>query len=59
MFNAMTLRDKIITVVGVGVTALVTFGVIDAGQSEAVTGAVATFLAALLALGVKPLGPGD
>lgn len=57
MFNQMTLGDKIKTAAGVLVSALVTFGVLDAGQSDAVNGLVVTAIAALLALGVKPLGP--
>ena len=57
MFNQMTLGDKIDTAAGVLVSALVTFGVLDVGQSDAVNGLVVTAIAALLALGVKPLGP--
>lgn len=57
MFNQMTLGDEIKTAAGVLVSALVTFGVLDAGQSDAVNGLVVTAIAALLALGVKPLGP--
>jgi hypothetical protein len=57
MFNQMTLADKIKTAVGVLVSALVTFGVLDAGQSDAINALVVTGIAAVLALGVKPLGP--
>lgn len=57
MFSQMTLSDKIKTAVGVVTAALVTFGVIDAGQSDAISGLVVAGITAFLALGVKPLGP--
>lgn len=59
MFSKMTVGDKVLTVVGVVVSALVTFGAIDAGQSDAITAAVNAVIAAVLALVVKPLGPGE
>lgn len=57
MFSQMTLADKVKTAVGVVVAALVTFGVLDAGQSDAINAFVVTGITAFLALGVKPLGP--
>ena len=57
MFSKMTVADKVKTAAGVLVSALLTFGVIDAGQSSDVTAAVSTVIAAFLALSVKPLGP--
>lgn len=59
MFSQMTLADKIKTAIGVVVSALVTFGAIDAGQSDAVSAAVVAVISAVLALGVRPLGPGE
>lgn len=57
MFSLMTTSDKVKTVVGVVVSALVTFGVLDAGQSDAISAAVVAVISAVLALSVKPLGP--
>jgi len=59
MFSQMTVGDKILTVVGIIVSALVTLNVIGADQSESVTAAVNAVIAAVLALRVRPLGPGE
>lgn len=59
MFSLMTTGDKVLTVVGIIVSALVTLDVIGADQSEAVTAAVNAVVAAVLALRVRPLGPGE
>lgn len=59
MFGQMTVGDRILTVVGIIVSALVTLDVIGADQSEAVTAAVNAVIAAVLALRVRPLGPGE
>ena len=53
----MTLADKIKTAVGTVLSVLVTFGVIDAGQSDTITGLVVGAIALYLSLSVKPLGP--
>lgn len=53
----MTTGDRVLTVLGVALTALVTFGVIDAGQSDAITALFNAGVAAVLALRVRPLGP--
>ena len=57
MFSKMTTADKIKTAAGVLVSALLTFGVIDAGQSDDINAAISTVIAAYLAVSVKPLGP--
>ena len=57
MFSLMTTGDKVLTVVGIIVSALVTLDVIGADQSESVTAAVNAVVAAVLALRVRPLGP--
>ena len=59
MFRDMTVGDRILTVVGIIVSALVTLDVIGADQSESVTAAVNAVIAAVLALRVRPLGPGE
>ena len=59
MFGQMTVGDKLLTVVGIIVSALVTLDVIGADQSESVTAAVNAVIAAVLALRVRPLGPGE
>ena len=53
----MTLADKIKAAVGTITAALVTFGVIDVGQSDAISGLVVAAISLYLALSVKPLGP--
>lgn len=53
----MTLADKIKTVVSTVLAGLVALGVLDVGQSNAVTGVVVAVLTLYAALSVKPLGP--
>lgn len=53
----MTIQDKIKTAVGTVLATLVTFGVLDAGQSDAVSGVVVAAITLYLSLSVKPLGP--
>lgn len=53
----MTLADKIKAAVGTVVSTLVTFGVLDAGQSDAVNALVVAAITLYVALSVKPLGP--
>lgn len=53
----MTTADKIKAAVATIVSALVTFGVLDVGQSNAVNGVVVAALTLYAALSVKPLGP--
>ena len=54
MFGQMTVGDKLLTVVGIIVSALVTLDVIGADQSESVTAAVNAVVAAVLALRARP-----
>jgi len=53
----MTTADKIKAAIGTITAALVTFGVIDVGQSDAISGLVVAAISLYLALSVKPLGP--
>lgn len=53
----MTLADKIKAAVATVVSTLVTFGVLDAGQSDAVNALVVAGLTLFAAFSVKPLGP--
>lgn len=53
----MTLADKIKASVATIVSALVTFGVLDAGQSDAVNAVIVAVLTLYAAFSVKPLGP--
>lgn len=53
----MTTIDKIKAAVGTITAALVTFGVLDVGQSDAISGLVVAAITLYLALSVKPLGP--
>lgn len=55
-FKAITAWDKVKGVAGSVLVVLLTIGTIDLG-SEELNGVVAFLIAALLALGVKPLGP--
>lgn len=55
--SQMTTGDKVKALVGTVLAVLVTLGVLDAGQSDAVNAVVVAVISAVLALGVKPLGP--
>lgn len=53
----MTTIDKIKAAIGTITAALVTFGVLDVGQSDAISGLFVAAITLYLALSVKPLGP--
>lgn len=53
----MTLADKIKAVVSTIAAALVTLGVLDVGQSDAISAIVVAALTLYAAFSVKPLGP--
>lgn len=53
----MTLADKIKAVVSTIAAALVTLGVLDVGQSDAISAIVVAGLTLYAAFSVKPLGP--
>lgn len=53
----MTTADKIKAAVATVVSTLVTFGALDAGQSDAVNAVVVAALTLYAAFSVKPLGP--
>lgn len=55
--SQMTTGDKVKALVGTVLAVLVTLGVLDAGQSDAVNAVVVAVISAVLALSVKPLGP--
>ena len=55
--SQMTTADKVKAIVGTVLAVLVTLGVLDAGQSDAVNAVVVAVISAVLALSVKPLGP--